>query len=74
MDFLEFIGQIGGIAGVFAVVMFLIYRQDKKDMESRMRDVIKDYNSVCNKHIDTMVKHTQVLTELITWLKHKNGN
>jgi len=81
MDAIQFIGQIGGIAGVLATLMFLAYkylvgqmRSDRKYMEDRMANLIKDYNDVCESHSDAMMKHTQVLTELIVWLKARNGN
>ena len=67
MDLFQYIGSIGGIAGVLAFAIFLIYRQDRKASEDRLTGIIKEYN-------DAAHAHTSALTELITWLKAKNGN
>ena len=81
MGILEYIGSIGGIAGVLAVLMFSLMkhligqmRDDRKFMEDRLTGVIKDYNEVCRANQEALVKHTQILTELITWLRAKNGS
>ena len=73
MSFLQWIAGVGGIGAVFAVLMFLVYRQtisqmrtDRKYMEDRMSKIIEADQI-------TREKHTQVLTELIIWLKAKNG-
>lgn len=64
---IEYVGSVGGVGAVFGIVMFLVYRQtvkqirvDRKFMEDRLTDIIKEYNDVCH--------------ELITWLKSKNGS
>ena len=76
MDLLliQYIGSIGGIGGVFGIIMFTIYRQtmgqireDRKFMEDRLSKVIDAYNL-------TSSDNTRVLTELIVWLKAKNGS
>ena len=64
---IEYIGSIGGIAGVLAVAIFLVYRQDRKSSEDRLTSIIKSYN-------DAVQENTKVLAELFTWLKAKNGN
>jgi hypothetical protein len=85
MDLLQFIGSIGGITGVLAFLMFLVYRQDHKtsqdnltkiieNMESRQTEIVRAYNETCQLHTNAMVKNTQVLTELIVWLKARNGH
>jgi len=74
MGIIEYIGSIGGTAGVLAVLIFIAYkylnaqmRQDRKYMEDRLTEVIKDYNGSAR-------ANTTALTELITWLKAKNGH
>jgi hypothetical protein len=74
MDLIQYIGSIGGIAGVLAFFIFMTYkylvgqmREDRKFMEDRLTSIIGDYNNA-------MEKHTQVLSELITWLKARNGH
>ena len=80
MDAIQFIGQIGGIAGVLVFLIFLTYRylvkqmrEDRQFMEDRLTGIISNYNDVCQTHTNAMIKHTQVLTELIVWLRAKNG-
>lgn len=71
---LEYIGSIGGIAGVLAVIIFWMYRaqdkqmrDDRKYMEDRLSKLIEDYN-------ESTRENTKVLSELFLWLKLKNGN
>ena len=73
IEFLQWIGAVGGVGAVFAVLMFFVYRQTNKQMrddrkftEDRMTKLIDDYNR-------TSSDNTKVLWELITWLKAKNG-
>ena len=70
---LEYIGSIGGIAGVLAFLIFIAYRylvyqmrEDRKFMEDRLTHILDRYDK-------TASDNTKVLTELITWLKMKNG-
>lgn len=73
MDILQYVGSIGGIAGVLAFLIFLAFkytvgqmREDRKFMEDRLTKIIEaDQQS--------RERHTQVMTELIVWLKAKNG-
>ena len=74
MSIIEYIGSIGGIAGVLAVLMFLAYRylvnqmrDDRKFMEDRLTKILDDYN-------EAQRATREVLTELIVWLKAKNGH
>ena len=74
MDLIQYIGSIGGIAGVLAFLIFMAYRHlvsqmriDRKYMEDRLTQIISEYNR-------TSIDNTRVLTELITWLKAKNGS
>jgi len=81
MGLLEYVISMGGVAGVLAFFIFKAYRclvgqmrDDRKYMEDRLTGIINEYNSVCHSHTDAMLKHTQALTELIIWLKSKNGH
>jgi len=81
MSIIEYIGSIGGVAGILAVLMFFAYRHlvnqmrdDRKFMEDRLTQVISDYNDAQKAGQEVQLKNTQVLTELITWLKAKNGH
>lgn len=80
MSLIEYIGSIGGIGGVLAFLIFLAYRylvrqmrDDRKYMEDRLTGVLNDYNKASKSQQRATIKHTKVLTELITWLKAKNG-
>ena len=65
----ELIKQAAELGAVFslAVLIFLMYRRDRKDTESRFSGLLE-----ADQH--TRAKHTQVLTELITYLRKKNGH
>lgn len=74
MDMLQFVGSIGGLGGVFAFLMFMVYKNaikqmqdDRRFMEDRLTKLIDDYNR-------TSSDNTKVLWELITWLRAKNGS
>ena len=58
--------ELGGVA-VLAIIIFFIYRIDRRASEKRLSGLLKEDQV-------TREKHSQVLTELITWLKMKNGN
>lgn len=81
MEMLQYIGSIGGIGGIFGIVMFLVYRQtvkqvreDRKFMENRLTGLVEENFQIRERSISATVKHAQVLTELIVWLKAKNGS
>lgn len=82
---LEFIGQVGGIAGVLAVIMFLIYRQDRKASEDRLREdrkfmedrltiVLNNYSDDCRRQMEVHSQFREALSELLIWLKRENGH
>ena len=73
MTVIEYVGSIGGIAGVLAFLIFLAYRylvsqmrEDRKFMEDRLTKIIDSYNEITS-------ENTKILTELITWLRARNG-
>ena len=67
----------GGPSTVLAILAFVILqmhkkgedmaRQDRVFMEDRMTNLLEQDQT-------TREEHTRVLTELITWLKAKNGS
>ena len=80
MSVLEYIGSIGGVGGVLAFFIFLAYRylvrqmrDDRKYMEDRLTGIMGEYNKASRGQQRATIKHTRVLTELITWLKARNG-
>lgn len=56
-----------GIGAIFGIVVFLIYRQEKKATEDRLGKLLE-------KEQETRERHTAVLTELVTLLKKINGH
>jgi len=78
MGMIEYIGSIGGITGVLAFCIFLIYRQDKKSAEDRLREdrkLMEDrLTHVLDEYNVAFRENTKVLSELYTWLRHKNGH
>lgn len=78
MDILQYLDW--GIAAVFALCMFLVcrhliiqMRQDRVFMEDRLIQTIHDYNQTIRDFTVAKIANTQVLSELTTWLKAKNG-
>ena len=78
ISFLQWIAGIGGIGAVFAVLMFFVYRHDRKQSEDRLREdrkfmedrltiILADYNS-------STKENTKIQSELFQYLKGKNGN
>ena len=81
MTIIEYVGSIGGIAGILALLIFMAYRytvsqmrEDRKFMEDRLTHLINENYQIRERSTDAPVKHAQVLPELITWLKAKNGS
>lgn len=73
MGFLEWIAGIGGIGAVFAVIMFLVYRQTNKQMRDDRRFMEDRLTSVLDAYNKASQESTKILSELFTWLKAKNG-
>ncbi len=87
---IEALASAGGVA-ILALLIFLMYRRDRKTsedasrqlaeralldrkfMEDRLTCITKDYNAASTRHTDALEKNSQVLSELITFLKMKNG-
>ena len=74
IDFLQWIGAVGGVGAVFAVLMFFVYRQTIKQMREDRKYWEERLSKIIDKYDETASKNTTVLTELIVWLKAKNGN
>jgi len=81
LTIIEYIGSIGGVAGILAVLMFFAYRHlvnqmrdDRKFMEDRLTQVIKEYNEASYSTRDVLLENTKIQAELYTWLKAKNGH
>lgn len=57
--------ELGGVV-VLAVIIFFVYRIDRKSSEKRLSGLLQSDQ-------ETRKEHTEVLTQLITYLKAKNG-
>ena len=68
----------GGPVAVLAVIIFWMYRKDRKDTENRIHDVHDAHServeNLLEKDQETREDNTKALTELITYLKQKNGS
>jgi len=77
IDLLQIVASIGGVGAVFGIVIFLLYRYDRRSSENRLREDRKFMEDRLDKVITaynaTTADNTKVLTELIIWLKAKNG-
>ena len=70
-----------GIAGILAGMIFLAYRnlvkqmrEDRKYMEDRMEGIITNYHEDSKADTESRIENTKIQSELITWLKAKNGH
>ena len=66
IDMLQIIGSIGGVGAVFGIVIFLMYRQDRKSSEKRLSHLLEQDQL-------TRAENTKALTELTTLLFRMNG-
>ena len=95
-ELLKMVASLGGIGGVFGMVIFFIYRQDKKEtikqiredriyMEDRLTQLMRamedrytlhigTYNTLVEERTKAVIANTAVTSELITYLKTKNGS
>ena len=68
----------GGPVAILAVIIFWMYRKDRKDTENRIHDVHNAHSdrleNLLEKDQETRECNTKAVTELITYLKQKNGN
>lgn len=73
---LEIAGSLG-VGCFLAVLIFLMYRRDRKSSEDRLREDRKFMEDRLSKIIDrdqkTRKDHTKALAQLITLLKGING-
>lgn len=55
-----------GVGGVLGIVIFIMYRRDKKTSEDRLGGLL-------DRVLDSTEKHTEVLTELTVLIRKLNG-
>ena len=73
MDLIQFIGSLGGITGAFGYLIFLAYRNTVNQMREDRRFMEDRLSKIIEADQESREKHTRVLTELITYLRQKNG-
>ena len=77
IDLLELATQVGGLGGLVAVIVFLMYRRDRNATEKMWRESKKFTEDMLNEIIErdqeSREKNTKVLTKLVTLLKLMNG-
>jgi len=66
IDVLQIVASIGGVGAVFGIVIFLMYRQDRKASEKRLSHLLEQDQL-------TRAENTKALTELVTLLLRMNG-
>lgn len=66
IDLLQIIGNIGGVGAVFGLVVFFIYRVDRKASEKRLSCLLE-------KSTAAMTSYTKAITELTMLLTQLNG-
>ena len=66
IDLLQIVASIGGVGAVFGIVVFFIYRIDRRACEKRLTELLKQDQL-------TRTENTKALTELTTLLYKMNG-
>lgn len=77
IDLLQIVASIGGVGAVFGVIVFLLYRIDRKATEKMWRESKKFTEDRLTDLIAqdqlTRAENTKALTELTTLLIRMNG-
>ena len=87
-ELMQLAAQIGGVGGLLAVIIFLMYRRDRKDTEKRITfnaietekriyDVHKSHSERLERLLEQDQKsredNTKAITELIVLITRLNG-
>ena len=67
IDLLQLATQLGGVGGVLAIVIFFMYRQDRKASEKRLSGLLE-------RDQETREANTRIMSEVFMFLKNINGN
>lgn len=77
LDLLQIVASIGGVGAVFGIVVFFIYRIDRKNSENKLREDRKfmedRLTNVLDNYSEAFENNTKALTELIVLLRSMNG-
>ncbi len=66
IDLLQLAAQLGGVGGVLAIVIFFMYRQDRKSSEKRLTILL-------DRDQETREANTRIMAEVLMLLKNING-
>jgi len=66
IDIIQIAAQIGGIGGVLAIIIFFMYRQDRKATEKRLTVLLE-------RDQETREANTRIMAEVFMVLKNING-
>lgn len=76
IEVLKVIGSLG-VGAVLAVIIFMMYRKDRKASEEQLRQDRKfmedRMDKIINRDQDTREANTKATAELTTWLQRQNG-
>jgi len=77
IDLLQIVASIGGVGAVFGIVVFFIYRIDRKNSENKLREDRKfmedRLTNVLDNYSEAFENNAKALTELIVLLRSMNG-
>jgi len=62
-----------GVGGVLGIVIFLMYRRDRRDTEKRWRDMTEDLIASRDRETESRDNNTAATTELAILMKKLNG-
>lgn len=66
IDIIQLAAQIGGVGGVLAIIIFFMYRQDRKATEKRLTALLE-------RDQETREANTKIMAEVFMVLKNING-
>lgn len=72
IDIINLIGSLG-VGAFLGLVIFLMYRQDRRASEKRLSLLLEQDQTTRREHTEAVVEYTKVLTELTTLLVRMNG-
>ena len=73
IDLLQIVASIGGVGAVFGIVVFFIYRIDRKASEKRLSKLLEQDQETRREHTKAVVEYTKAVTELTILLTRMNG-
>jgi len=72
LDFIKAVASLG-VGAVFGLVVFFVYRTDRKDTEKRMGALLQQDMELRKEENETRKENTGVLSSLKTLIERLNG-